>query len=645
MEDPGPIISMLSVLRPLDADAWSQLFPLGLGMLVCMTLSALCSSSENAFFSHKESDLEDLREDRSASARALLNLLEKPKQLLATILVLNSLANVAFVLLFLFFSQALFNFEDHAWLQFLIEAVGVTLIILIFGEVIPKVYATQNYRQAARFLALPMRVFQGLLWPLTSGLVKMGSVLERRSKPQSSELTPEELSEAIDMTSSTEEDAEQEREILKGIVNMGNIQAKQIMRSRLDMVMLDETLSFDKVLETVREEGYSRMPVFRGSSDQIMGILNAKRLIPHLDAPHDFAWQSLCSDAFFVPENKPIDDLLAELRQKRTHLAIVVDEFGGTSGLITMEDILEEVLGEMDDEFDREDNRDIQRLNAHTYWVEGKVLLVDFIRECDLPLGVFDDLELESDSVAGLLTEQLGRIPRRGDKIDVQGLTFLVTAADARRVKKVKVTLPSSTSSPASSMASLFWALCLGLGLVACAGEEQYVPKPHGYPRMVLPVKAYQEYSPADAPFSCRIPAYSHMDFDTLHTTQDPWYNLQFHGFNATLHLTYYRVSDWNLFDSLLFDSRRLVYKHLQRADDIVEFPVSQINPQMRGLVFDIVGNTATNLNFFVTDSARNFVRGALYFNQQTNLDSIAPAYAFLRQDIDTLLSSFRFRR
>lgn len=643
MDDPSvSSITLLSILRPLDPSAWSQLMWLGTGMLLCLGLSALCSSSENAFFSHKESDLEDLREDKSASARALLNLLEKPKQLLATILVLNSLANVAFVLLFLFFSQLLFNFQDNAWLQFAIEAVGVTLIILIFGEVVPKVYATQHYRQSARLLSLPMRAFQGMLWPLTSGLVKMGSLLEKRSKPQSSELTPEELSEAIDMTS-TEADAEQEKEILKGIVNMGNIQAKQIMVSRLDMVALDESWAFDKVLETFREHGYSRMPVFRGSADQIIGILNAKHLLPHLDKPESFEWQSLCLDAFFIPENKPIDDLLAELRQKRTHLAIVVDEFGGTSGLITLEDILEEVLGEMDDEFDREEAQDMQRLNAYTYWLEGKVLLVDFIRECDLPLGIFDELELESDSVAGLLTEQLGRIPRRGDTLTIAGLVFLVTAADPRRVKKVKVTLPHEAPST-SSMASLIYALILALGLVACSGDESFVPKPKGYPRMFLPEKSFVEYRESGSPFECRIPAYAHMDFDTVHASRDPWYNLQFPGFNATLHLTYYRVSDWQLFDSLLFDSRRLVYKHLQRADDISELPVSQINPNLRGLVFDIVGNTATNLNFFVTDSSRNFVRGALYFNQHTNMDSIAPAYRFIRQDIDSLLASFRFK-
>lgn len=643
MDEPGiSHLALLSILRPLDPAALTQLAWLGLGMLLCLGLSALCSSSENAFFSHKENDLEDLREDNSASARALLNLLEKPKQLLATILVLNSLANVAFVLLFLFFSQRLFNFEDSVWLQFAIEAVGVTLIILIFGEVIPKVYATQHYRQSARFLSIPMRAFQGLLWPLTSGLVKMGSLLERRSRPQSAELTPEELSEAIDMTS-TEADAAQEKEILKGIVNMGNIQAKQILVSRLDMIALDESWSFDKVLETFREHGYSRMPVYRGSADQIVGILNAKRLLPYLDESESFNWQSLCLDAFFIPENKPIDDLLAELRQKRTHLAIVVDEFGGTSGLITLEDILEEVLGEMDDEFDREDAQDMQRLNSYTYWLEGKVLLVDFIRECDLPLGIFDDLELESDSVAGLMTEQLGRIPRRGDTLTIAGLLFLVTAADPRRVKKVKVTLPHNTGL-SSPLASVFLALMLALGLVACSGEESFVPKPKGYPRMVLPEKSFVDYRNAGSPFECRIPAYALMDFDTVHASRDPWYNLQFPRFNATLHLTYYRVTDWQLFDSLMFDSRRLVYKHLQRADDISEFPVSQINPQLRGLVFDIVGNTATNLNFFVTDSSRNFVRGALYFNQHTNLDSIAPAYRFIRQDIDTLLSSFRFK-
>jgi gliding motility-associated protein GldE len=408
-------------------------------MLLCLFIAAICAGSENAFFSHRDSDVEDLREDKRAASKMILAILERPKHLLATILLLNSLVNVAFVLISILLTEKLFDLAALPWLKFFVEAIVVTIIILVFGEVMPKVFATQHYRSSARFLVYPMRTFTWVLWPFTHLLVKFGSLLERGVKVRANELTPEELSRAIDMATD-EEDAKQEKEILKGIVNMGTIQVKQIMRSRVDITAVSKEMDFHQLLGIIREAGFSRMPVYDKTVDVIVGVLNIKSLIPHLDAGTDFAWQQFVKAPYFIPENKIIDDTLQEMRTNHNHLAIVVDEFGGTSGMITMEDILEEVFGEMQDEFDDEEKSFVE-MGKGVWIFEAKVLLVDFIRETGLDMDLFDHLELESDSLGGRVSERLGRMPKRGDEVQVGKVRFRVESADMRRVKKIKITI------------------------------------------------------------------------------------------------------------------------------------------------------------------------------------------------------------
>lgn len=442
MDDAGPKALLLNIdfLKDIPSEDIPTLISLVLAMIVCLIISAICASSENAFFSHKENDLEELEFAKDKTSLAILKLLSKPKHLLATILLLNSLVIVAFVLFSKLFYEHILNNAKYPWLEFLIDTIFVTLVILIFGEVMPKVYATQNYRKSARFLVRPMSFFFWILYPFTSVLEKIGEFLEKNAKSVTPELTPEELSQAIDLTTD-EDDAKQEKEILKGIVNMGNIQVKQIMVSRLDMIALDIEDDFTQVLKVTREMGYSRMPVFKENLDQIIGVLNSKNLLPYLNEGPEFNWQSLIYPPFFIPENKAIDDLLQELRQKHGHIAIVVDEFGGTSGMVTMEDVLEEVFGELNDEFD-EQTPDYIKLNAHTFIYEGKTLIVDFLRETNLPMMLFEENDFESDTLAGLISEQLGRIPKKGDIILVNNIQFIVESADPRKVKKIKIILP-----------------------------------------------------------------------------------------------------------------------------------------------------------------------------------------------------------
>lgn len=409
------------------------------GMLLCLGISAICSSSENAFFSHRESDLDEYSDTGTRAQKRILKLIANPKRLLATILLLNSLANIAFIISSLFFYDLILNNEEYPWLKLLIDTLFVTLIILIFGEVIPKVYATKNYRKTAEWLSLPMQSFVWFLWPFTSFLERLGMILERNTKSNSPSVTTEEINQAIDLaTDQINGDTVHEKEILKGIVNMSHTVVKQIMVSRLDVVALSLNASYEEVLENVREHGYSRMPVYDETLDSVKGVLNVKSLLPHLNESDTFDWSGLLYSPYFVPENKAIDDLLNEFQQKRLHMAIVVDEFGGTSGIVTLEDLLEEVFGELRDEFDDESS-EYETISENVFVFEGKCLLVDFIREMDMESDFFSSLELDSDTLAGFMTERMGKIPKRGEKINLPPLQFIVEQADPKKVRKIKV--------------------------------------------------------------------------------------------------------------------------------------------------------------------------------------------------------------
>ena len=439
-----PFLNIIESFNTLSTftKPWDEI-PLGvtsvvlIWMLLCLIISAICSSSENAFFSHRESDLEELSESGTKKHLIILKLLGNPKRLLATMLLMNSLANIAFIISSLFFYDLVLNDNSHPLLKLLIDTVLVTLIILIFGEVIPKVYATHYYRKTAEFLVYPMRFFVWILWPFTSLLEKLGGVLEKRAKNVAPEITAEEITEAIELTSN-QDDIIQEKDILKGIVNMSTIQVKQIMCSRMDVIALEEGLKFNEILQVAREYGFSRMPVYKESLDKILGVLNVKSLLPHLEENEDFKWTDLVYPPYFVPENKSIDDLLSELQQKRLHMAIVVDEFGGTSGVVTLEDLLEEVFGELKDEFDDE-SAEFEKISDDVFVFEGKTLLVDFLREMDLKHDFFSHLELDSDTLSGFISEELGQIPKRGEKIKVSEIEFIVEEADPKKVRKVKV--------------------------------------------------------------------------------------------------------------------------------------------------------------------------------------------------------------
>lgn len=406
-------------------------------IVVLILCSAIISSSENAFFSLSISDKEALSEEKSRASSSVQYLLSHPKSLLATILIANTFVNIAIVMLSTIVISVLFNFGDNHLIAFLIEVILVTFILVLFGEVMPKIYASQNNVRVAKFVALPMFTLNKVLYPLVYLLVKSTSIIDKRITKKGHVLSVDELTHAIDITAE-EDTPKEEKIILKSIVNFGNTSVTQIMRQRPDISALSQTLHFNEVKTKITEWGYSRMPVYDDNLDNITGVLYIKDLLPKLQESDEYQWQQLVRRPYFVPESKKIDDLLKEFQSKRVHLAIVVDEFGGTSGIVTMEDILEEIFGEINDEFD-EDETYYSRINQNTYVFEAKMLINDMCRFMEVDTEVFEEVRNEADTVGGMLLEISGELPEQEQIIPFKQFRFHIESVDKRRIRRVKV--------------------------------------------------------------------------------------------------------------------------------------------------------------------------------------------------------------
>lgn len=406
-------------------------------LVLLLACSAFISGSEVAFFSLGPANIDQLTNNRSRNSSTALKLLGKPEELLSTILIANNFVNVGIVLLAAFISDQLFNdfISSTPVLGFLIEVVAITFILLIFGEILPKVYATKANVQFALFMAIPLNILIKIFRPLSVFLIKSTSLVKRRAGQKDLGISKGELSEAISIASGQNKDDEK---ILKGIVKFGNIEAKEIMRPRIDIIAIDIKTPFRDVIPQIIESGYSRIPVFSSTFDNVQGILYVKDILPHYHKPNSFKWQSLLRPPYFVPETKRINDLLEEFQTKKIHLAIVIDEYGGTSGIITLEDILEEIVGEIPDEHDSEDIS-FEKLEDNIYIFEGKTLLNDFFKVLEIESDPFEEVRGDSDTLAGLILELTGEIPEQGFSIDYKRFRFRIISADKRRIKKLRV--------------------------------------------------------------------------------------------------------------------------------------------------------------------------------------------------------------
>lgn len=420
-------------------------------VLVCLLLfcSGFVSASEIAFFSLTPSDLNAIEEGDSVSDRIISRLLGKSQKLLATILISNNFVNITITVLGNYAMLYMLDFGGVVWLEFLFITVLLTFLLLLFGEIMPKFYSSINPLKFCRFCAPVVNVLTHVLTPLSSLLVSSTRLVNRLHKSQSHNLSVDELEQALELTDKTE--LTDEQELLEGIIRFGDETAKDVMTSRLDMVTINIRDNYKQVLNCVAENIYSRIPVYSDTVDNIKGILYIKDLLPHLAKGDNFRWQTLMRPAFFVPETKQIDDLLRDFQASKVHIAIVVDEFGGTLGLVTLEDVIEEIVGEINDEYD-EVERAYVKLNSNTYLFEAKTLLSDFQRELDLDDELFEEVEGDADSLAGLLLELKGDFPELHESIDFHHLTFEVMEMDERRIVKIKVVVHQNTStSPADA--------------------------------------------------------------------------------------------------------------------------------------------------------------------------------------------------
>lgn len=456
--DPDPPLEILSSIFSIMLFSYS--IPICIIILLLLLLgSALISGSEVAFFSLSSAEIQDLDEDIPAE-KAITRLREKPRELLATILVANNLINIAIVIISDYLlRKSLSEGTLESWaeglssiiplsttassniISFTITVVLVTFLLLLFGEVAPKIYANIHNLKFSKMMARPLSGLNWLLKPISRILVKWSNRLENRLQSKHT-TSREELDKAIELTVSQEQDAEEEVDILRGILKFGDVTTKQIMKSRMDVTAIDEETSYQEVLNIIKDQGFSRIPVFKEDFDNISGILYVKDLLGHTDEDDNFNWQDVVrSDILYIPESKKIDNLLKEFQKKRMHMAIVVDEYGGSAGIVTLEDIMEEVIGDIKDEFDEEEEVEYTKIDDSNYIFEGKTLLNDVARIIEEDTDVFNKVKGNSDSLAGLILELVGFIPKKNKEYIYDRFKFKIQAVNKRRIERIKLTI------------------------------------------------------------------------------------------------------------------------------------------------------------------------------------------------------------
>ncbi len=434
--DPEPsIILVISLVATINY----SLIMSSILLFVLLICSALISGAEVAFFSLSKTDIKNLSDENEAEKNVRL-LLQKPKKLLATILIANNFINILVVLLFSYIGTYLFHSISSYVVRFLVEVVLVTFLILLFGEVLPKVYASRNALLFASRMAFPLKIINYLFSIVSIPLLSLNTLVEKAFGKKSSNFSVEKLSQALEITSDTAT-TDTEQKLLEGIVSFGNTETEQIMTPRIDIFAISTEDSYKEVLSKVLKKGYSRNLVYRDSIDDIAGVLYMKDLLPHLDKK-DFEWQTLLREPYFVPENKKLDDLLKEFQEKKNHLAIVVDEYGGTSGIVSLDDVIEEIVGEISDEFDDDSDLLYSKVNANTYIFEGKTTLKDFYKILDIEddiIDLFEETKGESETLAGFMLELSGKFLKKNEKIVFHNYTLKVESVDKRRIKQVKI--------------------------------------------------------------------------------------------------------------------------------------------------------------------------------------------------------------
>ncbi|KGD67198.1 gliding motility-associated protein GldE [Flavobacterium aquatile] len=429
--DPEPSFQLLATIDT------NLLFGI-IGIIVLLFFSAMISGSEVALFSLSQSDLDELNSKNSSKANIINELLAKPKKLLATILVANNFINIGVVILFSYSLNSVFSVIQSTLIKFIVEVILVTFLLLLFGEVLPKVYASRNNIKFALLITYPLSVLDKLLSPISLPMRACTNYIQEKLGKQKTNFSVDQLSQALELTSS-EDTTQEEQKLLEGIVSFGSTDTKQVMSPRIDLFALDIEETFAEIYPKIVAKEYSRIPVYRDNIDHIEGVLFIKDLIPHINKK-EFDWKTLLREPFFVPENKKLDDLLKDFQSMKSHLAIVVDEYGGTSGIVSLEDVIEEIVGDISDEFDDE-NINYSQIDDKNFLFEGKINLKDFYRIIDVDENLFEIRKGEAETLAGFILEILGNFPKKGQKINFENCLFTIEVVDKKRVKQIKVTI------------------------------------------------------------------------------------------------------------------------------------------------------------------------------------------------------------
>ncbi|MBR6847713.1 MAG: gliding motility-associated protein GldE [Bacteroidales bacterium] len=437
--DPEPYLKLISVILTPFFTGFTVNAVIGL-IILCLLLaaSALISSSETAFFSLRPADIDDLESRNDSKSQLVLKLREQPKLLLATILIGNNFVNVTITLLATYIVSEMFDMANHPMAAFIMEVLVITSLVLIIGEITPKILAARKPVKFSRFMARTLQVLMALFKPLSSLLVNSTSFMDKHMEKKKAEISMDDLSAAVDIATEASTPLE-EKNMLKGIATFTEKEVSSVMKPRIDIIAVEISMPFREMLDTVIKSGFSRIPVYEESLDKVSGILYVKDLLPYLDA-QTFAWQALLRPAFFIPENRKINDLFQDFREKKIHIAIVVDEYGGTSGLITMEDVIEEIVGEINDEFDNvKQEQHYTKIDDNTYLFKAQTSIVDFCKVFNLNEDYFEESQGEADTLAGLVLEIEGRIPEVGFSFNLEKFNFEITEADHRRIIQIKV--------------------------------------------------------------------------------------------------------------------------------------------------------------------------------------------------------------
>lgn len=629
---------LLSIFNPLTMETVAYL--LATCFLLCC--SAMVSGSEVAYFSLTPKDMEDIESSNVSSDVRILSLLNAPKHLLATILIANNFINVAIVLLSTLLMDSAFNFVNlSGTYQFLIQVVAVTFLIVLIGEVIPKVYASAHGLILARFMSLPLVTMSTVFKPLSSPLAYSTSFIDKKIKRKQNTISVDELDQALELTYDPDESSDEEKKILKGIVKFGNTDVTQIMTARVDVTAVSVDIGFEELITTIKESGYSRIPVYKETFDQVVGILYIKDLLPYLHTVKE-NWQELIRSPFYVPENKKIDDLLKEFQEKKIHLAIVVDEYGGASGIVSLEDVIEEIVGDISDEFDDEDIL-YSKLDDNTFVFEGKTPLIDLYRVLEIEGDEFEKEKGESETIAGFILEKSGKILKKNERMIFGNYLFVVEAADKRKIKRVKLTINPEEPKVKKPrrLFNLILTLLVGAGLIGC--NDAPIPKQKGHLRITLPTHHYKALE-IDCPFRFEYPDYGHIVYSSKEKQENCWPDIYFPKLNAKIYLTYERVSSEEQLNQLLKDSHKLTYDHAVKASGIFSKRIDIDSSRVHALLFEVGGDVASNAQFIATDSVRNFLRGSLYFYTAPNSDSLQPVIDHLTEDLKHLVETLQWK-